>query len=82
MLGISFLSTGNLTIKDIKFPLGKAIFAGLQEIKAETILTFDALGSLGKSLLSFNGSKISGSLNKLTGPVGVVKFGEKLLEEG
>jgi hypothetical protein len=59
MLGISFLSTGNLTIKEIKFPLGRAMLAGLQEIKAETILTFNALGTLGKNLLSFNGSKIS-----------------------
>lgn len=82
MLGISFISTGNLSIKDIKFPLGRAMLAGLQEIKAETILTFDALGTLGKNLLSFNGTKISWSLNKLTGPVGVVKFGERLLAEG
>ena len=82
MLGISFISTWDLTIKDIKFPLGRAMLAGLQEIKAETILTFDALGTLGKNFLSFNGTKISWSLNKLTGPVGVVKFGERLLAEG
>jgi len=59
MLGISFLSTGDLSIKDLKFPLDRAMLAGLQEIKAETLLTFDALGTLGKSLISFNGSKIS-----------------------
>ena len=49
---------------------------------AQTSLTFNALGTLGKNLLSFNGEKVSNSLNKLTGPVGAVKFSDMLRQSG
>jgi hypothetical protein len=45
-----------------------------KEIKAQTMLTFSALGTLGKDLLSLNGGRIKTSLNKLTGPAGAIKF--------
>jgi len=66
----------------IKFPLPQAMLAALHEINAEAHLTFSALGNLGKNLLSFNKWRISGSLDKLSGPVGAVKFGQTLLANG
>jgi len=53
---------------------------GAKEIKAQTTLTFSALGTVGSDLLSLNKKRIKTSLNKLTGPVGAIKFGEKLFE--
>jgi len=49
---------------------------------AQTSLTFNALGTLGKNLFSFDGQKVNDSLNKLTGPVGAVKFGDMLRQSG
>ncbi|MFZ2150722.1 MAG: site-2 protease family protein [Candidatus Absconditicoccaceae bacterium] len=81
LLGISIVSSGNIEIKDIKAPFKQAIVMGLQEIKAETNLTLNALGKLGKDLLSFNGKRIKESVNKLAGPAGAIKFGDKLIQE-
>lgn len=69
-----------IDIKDIKFPLHKAMLISLKEIKAETIITLNALGKLGNDLFSFNSSKIKNSLNKLTGPAWVIKFGQLIIE--
>jgi len=81
VLGIGFLNAGDLEIKLIKFPLGRAMWAGLQEIGAESKLTLSTLGTLGSNLLSFNKTKISWSVNKLTWPVGIVKVVQTLREE-
>lgn len=66
----------------IKFPFTKAMLVSAEEIKAQTVLTFNTLGNLGKNLVSFNKSKITGALDKLSGPVGAVKFGDNLLQSG
>ncbi|NOZ43769.1 MAG: hypothetical protein GXP45_01115 [bacterium] len=50
----------------IQYPFRDAIFVSLQEIGAESKLTLHVLGNLGASLLSFNGHRIKGSINKLT----------------
>ncbi len=81
ILWISFSMGDNVSIKEIQFPLGRAMLAWLQEIGAETKLTINALWSLWANLLSFNGSKIKTALGKMTGPVGAVKLGETLLKE-
>ena len=81
VLGISFLNAGNLEVNLIKFPLGQAMWAGLKEIGAEGKLTLSTLGPLGSNLLSFNKTRISWSVNKLTWPVGIVKVVQKLREE-
>lgn len=73
---------GALDLKPIKFSFFKAMRIGAKEIKAQTVLTFSALGTLGKDLLSFNGVRIKTSLNRLTGPAGAIKFWETLLNEG
>ena len=59
ILGITFLNAGDLEVKVIKFSLGKAMLAGLQEIGAESKLTLSTLGTLGSNLFSFNKTKIS-----------------------
>jgi len=82
LLGVVIASSGNLQLELIKFPLGGAMLMWLKEIKEQTKLTLGALGKLGKSLFSFNRKEISKSLNKLTGPVWAIKFGEKLLKHG
>ncbi|AHB41142.1 RIP metalloprotease RseP [candidate division SR1 bacterium RAAC1_SR1_1] len=89
LLGIAFMYSGfdEKSLADlegtlIKFPFVPAMGIALKEIKAQTQLTFHALGSLGKNLFSFDKTKINGALNKLSGPVGAVKFGDMLLESG
>lgn len=83
ILWIAFtkLSLENISGYIIKFPLFKAMRIGVQEVKAQTVLTFSALGTLGSDLISFNKSRIKTSLNRLTWPVGAVKFWATLLHE-
>lgn len=85
VLGIAFSYSGISQSdigSEIKFPLGQAMLASLKEIKWETQLTFSSLGSLWSSLFSFNKDKIDGAMNKLSWPVGAVKFGDTLLQIG
>lgn len=72
---ISWVNTGDLTIK---MPLGKALVAWLQEIKAQTVLTFSTLGTLWANLFSFEADRISSSVDKLSWPVGIVAFWQRL----
>jgi len=81
ILGLTF-HAGNLDLKPIKFPFYKAMWIGVKEIQAQTILTFGTLGTLGKDLVSFDGTRIKWSLNKLTWPAGAIKFGETLFTTG
>ena len=67
---------------EIKFPFPQAVMASFQEIKWETQLTLSSLGNLGASLVSFDKNKIDGAMNKLSGPVWAVKFGDTLLQIG
>lgn len=89
LLGIAFSYSGfskenlsDLEWNFIKFPFVTAMWISLKEIKAQTQLTFNALWDLGKNLISFDKTKISWALNKLSWPVGAVKFGDMLLEAG
>lgn len=84
LLWIWFESPKNIVqdfTKTIKFPLGKAMLAGLHEIGAETKLTFNALWTLGKGLFSFNKEKFKLSLDGMTWPVWAVIIGKYLLAE-
>lgn len=78
ILGLTFFA-GNINLKPIQFPFLKAMYIGAKEVKAQTILTFSTLGTLGSDLLSLKKERIKTSLNKLTGPAGAIKFGEALL---
>jgi len=82
MLGIVLDGASTIEIHPVKFPFPQSIAAGWREMGAQAGLTFNALGTLGKNLLSFNGSKINASLDKLTGPVWAVKFGDMLRQSG
>ena len=73
ILGLTF-SAGALDLKPIKFPFFTAMWIGVKEIKAQTVLTISALGTLGSDLLSLNKIRIKTSLNKLTGPAGAIKL--------
>jgi len=81
ILWLTFVA-GTINIKPIKFPLHQAMLIGAKEIKAQTALTFSALGTLGADLVSLKKTRIQTSLNKLTGPAGAIKFGEALLHSG
>lgn len=80
ILGIAFITSGNLQVNDIKYPIQQAMWMGLKEIWEQVKLTFSALWKLWKNLFSFDRSKIKWSLSGLTWPVWVIKFGWDLLE--
>jgi len=82
LLWVSLDTSGALNVATIQYPFRDAIFVSLQEIGAESKLTLHVLGNLGASLLSFNGHRIKGSINKLTWPAWAIKFGKILLNEG
>jgi len=80
LLWIALVSSWNIWVKEIKMPLDKAMLAWLQEIKSQSIMTFSALWTLWKNLMSFDKTKIKSSINKLTWPAWAIKVWEKLLE--
>lgn len=82
LLWVMLYTTGMVDVKPIRFSLPMAMLVSLKEMRAQTDLTFAALGRLGKGLISFNKEKIQTSLGKLTGPAGAIKFGDMLLREG
>ncbi len=82
MLGIVLDGASMVEVQKIQFPFPESIAAGWREMWAQAALTFNALGTLGKNLISFNGEKINDSLDRLTGPVGAVKFGDMLRQTG
>lgn len=73
VLGIIIPLWGNLEITPIRFAPRKAFVAGWHEVVEETKLTFNVLGALLSNLFSFDRSKIQTSVNKLSGPVGIIK---------
>jgi len=82
LLWVGIVSDHSLEWLNIQYPLKTAIWMWLKEIGAQTRLTMSALGKLWWSLISFNKTKIKGSLSKLTWPAGAVKFWERLLAFG
>lgn len=82
MLWIALISSWNIWIKEIRMTLDKAMIAWLQEIRAQSAMTFSTLWTLGKNLISFDKNKIKTSISKLTWPAWAIKVWEKLLEAG
>lgn len=80
VLWIAFTTSWTLMLNEIKFPVHKAMLMSFKEIWAQWKLTFSALWTLGKSLISFNWSNIKDSLNSLSWPVWVIKVWEKFIE--
>lgn len=79
--GIDISDMGIFKQQRIKFSLGKSMMVAAWEIAAETKSTFDILGTIGRSLISFQKTKISKELNKMTWPVGAIKIGWMLYDE-
>ena len=79
--GIDISDMGIFKNQRIKFSLGKSMKVAAWEILSETKSTFSILGTLGKSLISFQKTKISKELNKMTWPVGAVKIWWMLYDE-
>jgi regulator of sigma E protease len=82
ILWIVFITSWDLQLQDIKFPIYKAAWMWVKEIWAQLDLTFSALWKLWKNLLSFDRTKVKWSLNWLTWPVWVIKFWDSLLNSG
>ena len=80
-LGIAFQNYWNIEVLPIKYPLWKAMLAALKEIKWERNMTMSALGSIGSKLFSFNANSSKEALNQLTGPVGAIKFWERIFSQ-
>lgn len=70
-----------VTFGTIKMPLWQAMWASLQEMRAESKMTMSALWKLWKWLLSFNRKEISSSVNNLSWPVMIVAIGQRLFYE-
>ncbi len=69
----------DIEVLPIKMWLWKAMKAGVHEIWANTTLTMGMLKNLGKNLFSFNKEKMKWSVEKLSGPVGIVYVGTSIL---
>ena len=57
------------------------MLAALKEIKWEWNMTMSALRSIGSKLFSFNANSSKEALNQLTGPVGAIKFWERIFSQ-
>ena len=64
----------------IKFWFVDAVKASFHEIGAERSLTFDFLGKIWNSLLSFDKDQMKEAVSSLSGPVGIIKVGEVIFE--
>lgn len=74
----------NMIIDDVffRFPLLTSAKIALQELYAQGVLTLDRLGSLWASFFSGSVQEVKTELSWLSGPVGAVKFGDILVENG
>lgn len=83
LLGITYMaSIDPSTMKEIKFPLHKAMLYSLKEIGAQTKMTLGFLGVFGKNIATFRWTNIKESLHKMTWPAWAIKFGEMILNYG
>lgn len=82
LLWIMIESSWDQEILPIKMWVWEAMKAGVQEIVAQSKLTFVTLWSLVRNLSSGDSKKAKKSVDQLSGPVGIVKFGETILQYG
>ncbi len=72
----------NIEMPLIRFWFIDALGAGFHEINAQTVMTFRALKKVWAWLFSFNKERVTESTKSLSGPVGIVKMVQVLLERG
>lgn len=82
LLWVMIESNWNQELLPIKMWIWKAMGAGIEEIVAQSKLTFTTLWFLAKNLTSGDSKKAKKSVDQLSGPVGIVKFGETILQYG
>lgn len=82
ILWITYKSEWNLQLKDIKYPIHKAMWMWLKEIWAEWKLTFSSLWWVLKKAFSFEKKQMQDSLNALSGPVWVIVILQELMYSG
>lgn len=80
LLWILMNSASNLEIKPYKYPLWTSLKLGRQELVWQSKLSFQTLGRLFGSLLSFDKKSIDAQTKNLTGPVGAIKIGELIYQ--
>ena len=67
----------NYEVKEIKFPVHKAMLVALHEIKAEWNLTMDNLWRIWQLIKNWNAKQ---AISSLSGPVAIVKVGQVMFE--
>lgn len=80
LLWILMNSASKLEIKPYKYPLWTSLKLGRQELVWQSKLSFQTLGRLFGSLLSFDKKSIDAQTKNLTGPVGAIKIGELIYQ--
>lgn len=80
--GIRFAGWGTQEILPITMWFTQAMKASAYEIKEQAKITFGLMWYLWRNLFSGESEKVERSVNKLSWPVGIVKFGEQILEFG
>lgn len=81
LLGIAMQNSSEVEILPWKMWFWQAWVAGWQEIYAQTVITFDALGTLFANLISFDSKRASAQLDKMSWPVCAVKIGDTILHQ-
>jgi regulator of sigma E protease len=81
LLGVQIKNETAFEIQKIQFPWLQAWYMWWNELVAQTELTRSMLKRLGKNLFSGDRKKAAGSVNQMSGPVGIVKMGEMILKE-
>ena len=82
ILWVTYATSQSLNIKPIKYPLHKAMWMWLKEIRAEWDLTFSSLGTVLKKAFSSDKVQRQDSLNSLSGPVWIIVILKELLYSG
>jgi len=82
LLGILMDNNSKLEIIPYKYPLMTSLRLWREELVWQSKLSFQTLGKLFGSLLSFDAQKINSQTSNLTGPVGAVKIWELIYEAG
>lgn len=82
MLWVLLSQSWALELLPIRMWWVQAMVASVREIQAQTILTLNALWSLGSSFLSLQPSQIGTAVDKMSGPVGAIWYMSILVDRG
>lgn len=80
LLNIQHSWSGDIQINPIKFDFVTSMWIAVVEMKEQTILTYNLLGTLLSNLFSGNKERIKSSMDKMSGPIWAVKVWEIILQ--